>query len=236
MTNKCQTCLHTDRREIDRELVSGANVQELSKRYGISHGSLYSHKEKHLTRQMKTAFEKQNLLEGSFLLGKIDLLIQRTENIFRRNYKKEKDGMALRALAESRQTFELLCKISYALHESKLAELRLSRDFQMQQAREDVSKALDVLTNDELRLYGLLSQKIESRDKTIDVINQFSTTLTVSNPSPVSNPRREKEPESAKILPLENNPKDEDITPDSDPDEELKIHLPFTRKKLVKSL
>lgn len=168
MTRVCQICTHSKRLAIDRELVQGRGLTDISKKYDVNYQSLYAHSQNHISRQLAQCYEKKQLEEDFHLLDRIDQMLTRVEKIFRRNYAKKRDGMALKALSEQRQTFELLAKISYALHQAKLTELELAK----QEAGEvDIieeqryQEKLNVLSLDELRLFHQLVDKIEKQDK-----------------------------------------------------------------------
>ena len=91
------------------------------------------------------AYEKKEVADGIDLLSRIDRLLDRAEDIFQRNYAKETcmgDTLALKALAEQRNTLELLVKISQALHEARLLELQTSREHFEKEQEVDCQKKL----------------------------------------------------------------------------------------------
>jgi|GEM_PF-1519046 len=161
MPMACKICNHPKRLEIDRELVQGKSYLSIAKKYGVNDVSLRNHKAKHLPRQLVKAYEQKELSESMNLLDRIDQLLSRAEKIFRRNYAKNTstgDTLALKSIAEQRQTFELLAKISYALHQAKLTELETQRQSVAQDELE-FQESLANLSDQELVLFHLLIRK-----------------------------------------------------------------------------
>ena len=187
MTQKCQVCDHPNVKEIERQIVSGKNLSKLSKDYKVSYNSMYNHSQHHVTRQMATAQAQKQMSESMHLLERIDDLIGRTENIFQRNYDKKKDGMALKAIAEQRQTFELLCKISAYMHEHKRMELEEKQlqygDKEEQEQEKNVQALFDEAEQKLNKLeqelfFSLLSKVLDEEDFAVEktteqIINQF---------------------------------------------------------------
>lgn len=88
-------------------------------------------------------------------MERVDKLLGRVEKIFRRNYRKGKDMVALKALSEERNTIELLAKVSFALHQNQLAEVEQENRKLM-----DVNIPLERLTKQEQYLYFQINQKL----------------------------------------------------------------------------
>lgn len=122
MGQHCNICTHINRLEIDRRIVESGNISQIAKEFGVEYGSLYAHSKNHVARQLVTAMEQKNNIENFNLLSRIEDLVKKAEDIFVRNYKDKKDGIALKALDSQRHTFELFAKISYSLHQAKQLE------------------------------------------------------------------------------------------------------------------
>ena len=163
MAQACQVCNHPKRINIDRQIVAGSSLSKISKEYGVSYGSLYGHAQNHITRQLATAMQKKEMTESMDLLGRIETLLARAEKIFHRNYDKGKDGLALKALGESRSTIELLAKIAAYLHEARAMELQ-------QQAKQEETLDLSMLNDRELSIFSKLIRKINKKDPAIVVL------------------------------------------------------------------
>lgn len=173
MTMTCTICNNAQRLEIDRALVEGKSLTGIAREYGVSTDSLSNHKENHLSRQLVQAFQKKELAESMNLMERIDKMLYRAEKIFRRNYVANKDDLALRALAEQRNTFELLCKIAAYLHESKLLEFQATgRNYEHErkvEQKEFANKVCDRLNNAEIDLLTSLMEKVNGRHNEVIV-------------------------------------------------------------------
>ena len=120
----CTICNHDKRIEIDRELVQGISHQSIADQFGVNAQAVWRHSQNHLSRQLSTAYEMKELTESSNLLARIETILSKAELIFNRNFAKEKDALALKALSESRSTLELLAKIAAHMHATKAIELQ----------------------------------------------------------------------------------------------------------------
>lgn len=178
---KCLICSDSRRLEIDREIVSSGNIAKIAKQFGVSYSSLYAHSLSHVTRQLATALEKRDTEESFNLLGRIDTIIQRAESIFHRNFEKGSDVTALKALDSQRSTIELLAKISYSLHQAKLAEMEMlnhNSDGDHEEREQEFQESLSILTIPELELLQKLQTKISTQDSKMIIIPE--------QPDPVS--------------------------------------------------
>lgn len=170
MTRVCIICSHPHRLSIDRAIVQGANLTQLAKKYGIKYGTMYNHATEHIARQLSQVYEKREAEMNLDLLSNIDKIVSRAEKIFRRNYSKGKDLVALKALSEQRSTFELIAKISYALHQAKILEREQSREDERREEELAMKERLSVLTIEELKLLQRINHKLETQDRSITVV------------------------------------------------------------------
>ena len=176
----CKICSHPRRLDIDRAIVQGGAIAKIAKEFGVSYSSLYSHSKEHISRQMTQHVDKIQLEESHQLLAKIDGIITKAETIFKRNFDKGADGLALKALAEKRSTIQLLASISYALHQAKLQELEIRKmesGDQVIEEKEEFRERLQVLTTPELRMFQKIMQKVEEQDPAIIVIPDETQTM-----------------------------------------------------------
>ncbi|MEX0680623.1 MAG: hypothetical protein WD097_04510 [Balneolales bacterium] len=124
----------------------------------------------HLSRQLVQAYQQKSVVEGSQILEGIEDLLSRTRKIMDKADKKGKDFLALNAIKEARGSYELLSKIAYALHQSRLAELELEQTKQgsnEQQDQIDAQESLQVLDEDELAVFEKLTRKIRTQNTSI---------------------------------------------------------------------
>lgn len=186
----CKICSHIKRLEIDRAIVSGGSMAGIARRFGVGYDSLVSHSQSHMSKQLATAMEKKELEHNFDLLQRIDTIIVRAEDIFHRNYKKGKDVTALMALNSQKGTIELLAKISYSLHQARLAEQELlnqNSGESIQIQNEEYTKKLEVLTIPELMMLQKLSAKMENQDRSMIIIPE-NESITANTPMVRTNP------------------------------------------------
>ena len=174
---QCLTCSHSRRLDIDRELVSGNNMSAIARKYDVSYHSLEYHAKHHISRQLSKAVEIKMTEHNFDLLDRIDKIIRHAESIFDRNYKKRKDGIALKALDSQRQTFELLCKISAHLHQVKMEEARAEAEQTQRQSGNEISQSLQILSTDEMIVFARISEKLETQDPKIDCLAEFKNKI-----------------------------------------------------------
>jgi hypothetical protein len=164
MSVQCLICQSPRRLEIDRMLVDGKNCTDVAHTSGYSRNSVENHKIRHLSRQLVQAYEKKSITEGMDLLIRIDHILSRAEKIFIRNYNQHQDMVALKALAETRNTIDLLARISLLMHEAKVMELQGSQKQQEAQQRAEMDEFIknlcDRLTPAEQDLWEKLAAKI----------------------------------------------------------------------------
>ena len=254
MSMKCKICSHPKRLEIDRALVTRNNIANVAKEFGVSYNSLYAHSQKHLTRQLAQAYDKIQTEQKFDLLQRIDQIIARAEKIFRRNYAKHRDGMALKALSEQRSTFELLAKISYSLQQARLAEIEIERmnsEDPDEQRLEAVREDLRVLDVEELKVLERIAEKVQRQDTSIDVLPKRTPILRRSKPSPVTYPYPERETPAERrkmadfpTIPSTTSPDAEDERddeeqkplPESIPIPSLRTDDPETRRRIRREI
>lgn len=178
----CKICSDTRRLEVDREIIQGGNIARIAKKFDLPYNSLYNHAQNHISRQLAQAWDKKQMEQDFDLLGRIDQIILRAENIFKRNYAKGHDATALKALDSQRNTIELLAKISYSLHQSKLAEIELMQmqsGESKQQQEQQFQESLKVLTMAELQMLQALQDKIINQTKKVIIPNNSPDYLKI---------------------------------------------------------
>jgi hypothetical protein len=154
MGRKCEVCQHKDRLEIDRQLVRNGNASALSKKYDLPKGSLHRHLRKHLSRQLVKAHDTKEILHGKGLVTELTALFEKAKAILEKAEDAGSLGVALKGVAESRNTIELLAKLAAYVHEEgKKVEEEDSR------ARIDNLKNLTI---GELEALNSLMSKMES--------------------------------------------------------------------------
>ena len=175
----CAICNHPMLKEINQALIEGKNLSEIARTRGVSRNSLEYHQKHHLSRQLVQAYQKKQLTEGFDLLSKIDSILEKLEIIFSRNFHSNKDLLALKALAEQRNTLQLLANISIALHDVKKQEEAEVIEIQAIEQEEEYAKGLEVLTNPELEMFQKLIEKVNTQDKRMIIIPEIKDTTAI---------------------------------------------------------
>jgi len=168
MSKKCQVCSHPKRLEIDKMIVRGVSIAEISRKYGVSYDSLWSHAKNHLNYQLLTAV-KQKMETNSFnLMNEIEDILNKAKTIFDRNFEKNTragDETALKALSEHRQTLNLLNEAVATYYQLKVMELEKERQKYEFKLSEDIKRGLKKLTLNELAVFELLIAKVHGEFK-----------------------------------------------------------------------
>jgi len=172
MANRCIICTHDQRLEIDRAIVENGNLSAISRQFDVPYDSLVRHAKSHLSRQLSQAYEKISLQKDFDLLGRVDKILKKCEDIFNRNYEQKKDGLALKALSEQRSTIDLIQRISYNLHQAKIMELQLMQEQNgetEESAKWKFIEKVSVLNDEELKVLLRLQNKVmhKNQDKII---------------------------------------------------------------------
>ena len=125
MAQKCRVCElgATTVQQIEKDFIDGMSISALSKKYHVAYFSLDYHTKHHLPNKLVTAADRKFAEHGFDLMERVDKLLSRVEKIFRRNYRKGTDVIAIKALSEERNTLELLAQVSFALHQNHLTEI-----------------------------------------------------------------------------------------------------------------
>jgi transposase-like protein len=177
----CSICTHKDRLAIDREVVQGNSLASIARKYEVEYHALFSHANKHISRQLVQVAEKKLMIESEGLMDLIKSIIERAEDIFTRNYTAGKDLTALKALSTQKDTIQLLSNISAQLHAAKIAEIQLQKELSGDGKEEEERKFAEnikILTTEELLVFQRISNKIEHQNN--DLIINNSRVLVIN--------------------------------------------------------
>jgi hypothetical protein len=170
MTNVCKICTSPSRMELEKKICAGANLSELAKEYNVSYDSLYNHSQSHVTKRLSEAIQKQQLNESFDLVTIIDQSLRDIRAIYNRNFEAGKDVVALKATDSLRNMMDLLVKVSYQLHQSKLLELEILQAQNIEEKEDNLNegiKGLQKLGFLELMMFQALSDKITNQTDNI---------------------------------------------------------------------
>lgn len=151
-------------RQLESDWINGVNVFQLYKKYGPSNDSIHYHLKHHLPKRISDGMKKDLETHSSFAIEEIHGLYQFTKAILQRNYDKQWDKAALKAIAEARGCLQLMAQIEHAHYQSKLLEIESEKSQSL-----DVRIPLERLTQKEQDMYFKLTQKLMGDDITIDL-------------------------------------------------------------------
>jgi len=173
MAMNCGICIHEKRLEIDRQLVRGGSIASVARDFMVSEHALWRHSKNHISKNLVRAMEKQDTTISLDLMTTIESILKKTETIFKRNFEKEHDTTALKALDSQRSTIDLLAKISYQLYQAKQAELellRLNTEPDIDEQIAEQTKQFRVFNTTECEMFEKLLNKLRTQDHSIEVI------------------------------------------------------------------
>lgn len=197
MARVCLICSQTSRLTYERQYLQGIPISRIASELGVSDDCVRNHMSNHLSRQLGTAMAKMELTNSIDMLSEIDQIIQDTKTIFKRNFEKNADITALKALDSQRATLELLCKISAYMHQTKLLELQEKQSDVSQEEDNDFAEKIKILTIPELVMIQRIQKKLDSQDKK-DIIIPENEGIMVNTPMTRTNlPKRSFEEDTA---------------------------------------
>jgi hypothetical protein len=173
MATPCSICIHEKKLDIDRAIVRGGSIASVARNFCVSPQALWHHSKNHISKNLVKAMEKQDMANSLDLMTTIDTMLKRSEAILERNFRDGNDVTALKALDSKRNIIDLLAKISYQLHQAKLAEVELARlqaEPDESETIEKQTKELRVFNTTELEMYFKLLNKLVTQDHSIEVI------------------------------------------------------------------
>ena len=100
MNKRCTVCKHTERPEIDRQLIRGLPYRALAEQYGLSSSALRRHT-KHLVTHLDQQRHRQDQANITALLDRLDLLNARLDRLFNSATDQRALFVALGAVRES---------------------------------------------------------------------------------------------------------------------------------------
>jgi hypothetical protein len=122
---KCAACALPDQRALNEQLVAGASLRALAKRYGISRPALTHHKRAHVSPAL-VAVKEQRLARGArTIVDRLERLLLRTEAILDAAYAARNGKLALVAIRELRSTLELVARLTGELDQRPAVTVNL---------------------------------------------------------------------------------------------------------------
>jgi hypothetical protein len=114
MAQKCGICIHPDREKIEKAIISGTTLREISGKWEISKSAIDRHKKDHLPTKLVKAAETREINTAGALLDQLFEITRETEAILKEMRKKgnDKDNRgALFALRRLERQLELQAQL-----------------------------------------------------------------------------------------------------------------------------
>jgi len=108
----CGVCKSPSRLNIEEALLSNIPLRTISKRFLFSTAALHRHRRNHLSSKLVKAVQAAEVLEATTLLGRVEALILRCEDIAKLAEQEKHWVGASAALREVGRSLELLGKIT----------------------------------------------------------------------------------------------------------------------------
>ena len=125
MAQRCTICKHSERLEIDRQIVKGVPYLKIANYYDLTPSSMANHAKKHLSRQLLKSHDIAERANADVLLGEIDMCLSKTKDILAKAEEEDKPTLQLQAIREIRQTIEFLSRLAVSM-----AQLQLEKESQ----------------------------------------------------------------------------------------------------------
>ena len=132
MAMVCQICSHSERLQIDRDILGGKALSKIALEYGLSSSSLARHRARHLSRQLLKSHEAREALDTQRLLDDVEDMRSRIIEILDKCRSKGWYNSELKGIAEWRNTLAFVTSLALDLrrleHEEKQSTVRLQAD------------------------------------------------------------------------------------------------------------
>ena len=158
MAMRCTICNHPDKLAIEKKTLRGVPYTKIGIKYGVNHQTVRSHHlNDHISKQHLKAFEVMQLEESQDLLQTVVEDIKWLAKLARKAEKQNKLGVAIRGVAERRNSFDFLARIwMYVSEERKYDQVRRALDIVM-----GPDCDFGVLTDGELENFLTLTEKLK---------------------------------------------------------------------------
>lgn len=116
----CSVCGSDQRLEIDKKLIQGVTLVQLSKDYGFSEGILLRHKQKCISRQLAHACQTRDLRTANGLMDILEGLLQTADMVISEAWKQQKLGVCLQGVEKAGRIVGTVAAIVVKLRELEL--------------------------------------------------------------------------------------------------------------------
>jgi predicted RNase H-like nuclease (RuvC/YqgF family) len=118
MPRTCTTCTHPHRDEIDRRLLDGAPLRNITKQFSLSSASLFRHN-KHISKVLSNARQEAEILRADGLMEHLNHLTSEAARLKRKAEQAKDYRTALAGVREMSRLLELVMRLAVEMQERK---------------------------------------------------------------------------------------------------------------------
>jgi hypothetical protein len=118
MPRTCTACIHPQRDEIDRQLLDGAALRNIAKRFSLSSASLFRHN-KHIAKTLSNARQEADILRADGLMEHLNHLTAEAARLKQKAEQAKDYRTALAGVREMSRLLELVMRLAVAAQERK---------------------------------------------------------------------------------------------------------------------
>lgn len=111
MPRQCNTCQHEEVEVINKAIVSGETIREISKRTGLSRSSLHRHSKNHIPELLRQAKTEKEVAQGKSLLEVLNEVESEVREVIEKLDKKGDHRGELSGFGELRRQIELKARL-----------------------------------------------------------------------------------------------------------------------------
>ncbi len=129
MPRTCLICTHKDRAAIDRALVSGRSLRDLSALFRVSEDSLARHRDAHIPKAVAKAQEEADIAHGLDVVKQLRTINGVTMQILGEARQRKDPDVALKAIDRIQRQIELQAKLLGDLDERPVINVLISPEW-----------------------------------------------------------------------------------------------------------
>jgi len=118
MPQYCSICIHPDRAEIDKALISGETLRDIAGRCPVSRSALHRHKRDHLPAHLVKAAEEEDLAQAIDVVRQLKAINAACLEILQKSRADGKHSVSLRAVDRIHKQIELQARLLGELQEN----------------------------------------------------------------------------------------------------------------------
>jgi|GEM_PF-4142707 len=128
MSKPCAICCDSRRLKIDRELVKGGNMSEISRRFNIRYHTVCNHKQQHLSRQLLKSQEIRELSMTETVARDVSSIYTRLNKLLDKAERKNRTRTFVVIAQEIRAYSEFLLRLQATFEAMSLEESSKPQD------------------------------------------------------------------------------------------------------------